>query len=850
MFNFLIIFSIILSAHAWADFKPFPQYIDYQKFAQLSRHDQRDFLVSLMQTIAQMDQELIDSGKYQKNVEIQKNISKKRAYLEKVHRIFDQLSQQMFIAEATAAANDTRYCSKATLNFMAKNKTNKTCMYGSYMSTMSTITENGKKIDVCVRPACSHNPKFREAHNKAAVAANCNGASMACNPALFGFKKESNGSRTKASCVRLDYPSTGPNVAANANSTVNVVAHNASLACLMEVMAEPETDRNERLDQIANNIIQSSDNARAFNQMLHIITNICICGDTAFDNPNGTEVARYLDDVDKNYAKYMNGHRTCNSLLNQTALVVDKVVALDGQCTQQLMPPTLADFTKSINEFRTFSTKAETVISDTKGARGKNLDPNNIQNRRDAMWYLRARTVSGLDNIASYEDLISKGNDPLKNKWCPLEFPDPEAFKCKVLNIQAKKVTASTASINAEVKVFAGSRTEGAVPKTAVKWKIAGVDITGQATSSLSVADQAIAPGDNSIELSASFSEDGKQYFCQEKVTMAALPSNDIESCSVKKEARGSIDENGKLSIAADSSFVTLFPDGCDLKEGQKIVFFFNGIASDLKNLEISDNDIGPFKFSAKIMEGDTVLKECGEGEASVADEEPLQCKVENIKFTPNKTETEDPVESKGNLSATLVVTTPADFKLNEGEEIEWSFTGKQGEIKQGLNLSVDDVPEAPVMEVSAVLRGVVCAADYGDDDEGGDDNGDDEKKEAECNLSITNAPGSSPGMYSIQASVSGAVKPEEAAAFAGIDGLQLVEGSLDTAEATVAGLGIEQKKTITAEYTVKGTTYKCSQEHTIPRAQGQAPVGSPQGPNQPMLPQAPNYNLQFRGVN
>ncbi|MCE3013320.1 MAG: hypothetical protein LW878_09680, partial [Proteobacteria bacterium] len=187
--------------------QPFQQYIDHYQFTQLSSTEQKAFLISVMETMAEMEQEVIDADKILTQDHMQKmQLREKKKALNQLKEIFEQFSQNVSIPSAYANAG-TQYCSPsavATLRNKHIKKPNEefvTCMYGTYMSNM---VQNGNSR-YCARPACSGNPEFANAHNNAARAAGCSPAQMVCNPSIYGTNTQTR----RASCVTLDFA--GPN---------------------------------------------------------------------------------------------------------------------------------------------------------------------------------------------------------------------------------------------------------------------------------------------------------------------------------------------------------------------------------------------------------------------------------------------------------------------------------------------------------------------------------------------------------------------------------------------------------------------------------------------------------------
>lgn len=826
--------------------EPFQQYVDHLQFTQLSSDEQKAFLLSVMETMAEMEQEVIDADKILTQDHMQKMILKeKKRALYQIKQILEQFSQNIAIPSAYAravsgAAPSNQYCSPSAISSLANKhlKTNTgefvTCMYGTYMSNM---VQNGNSR-YCVRPACSGKSEFANAHNNAARSAGCSPAQMVCNPSIYG----SNTQTRKASCVTLDFPGAVP-------GTFENIAHNVSLACLMEVTNDPNSDA--RLGAIAQSIINPTsgskeDAANNFNRMLSIITNVCLCGDVGFNNRS---LNSYEQDFDPSYVQYLNGHRSCNALLSQMQLLTGKIAQNTNYCTQNtFLPPNLATFSSTISQFSAFSNRVNNYMS----TRNTSWDPKNPSHRSQAMRLLKDRWIvsdgSGLTGskqvVNGHEALDRVFNQEQLNGWkqriCPLRIDPPPADPTCTLSVTSQSRTNPTTlalSAAASVKDAAGAD----APATLV-WKLNNQAIP-EATAKELTANVTVAADTTAFSLTATATLSGRSIECNAASFDSQVVENPTQpACSLSSNAGTFTIADGKYVFSA---LPTATPTPADM---QGTLVWYNADAEVTPSALIAPEGatsltlIGKFKRAA----GDPI--ECGPVTFTLqAPQQPTQKAPKTCSVTiTSPTPTTPAVAAGANYSvrASLAILDDAGQPVadNVPAAIEWKLngatvSGQTGESFSGQSPTKEVKVSAKVNDISCPEQTVTVTAEPPTTTEA-----------TSCTVSVTQSPTDRPGLFTVEASVAPAPDEGQSVAFSGVGELKLVEGKKDVARGNIAGIAQAQKKTVTAKYKAGGKDLECSGEVEIPAAQASGPVAPGQ---QPFIPPAEgSFMFQKRGVN
>lgn len=277
LFLFIVaLYSLLAQA---ANFQP----ISYEEFMLMERDQQNKVLTNMMEITVELEQNHI-SGSRIKSVNNER-MKKIRSLYTKIH--------DLIISSAYAAPITTE---KLYLEFaeqfnkaLSENGQSDKCIYAGWISRfkISTTVENGKKINkgYCVHPSTL--PVVDNLGKSYLRFKNiCKQEEIACQPAIFGFKKGNS-----PICVPA--------------STKSEI-HNASAACLKEAL-NPSKDSDSqavRFEKIKN-LIKDGNSAAAkeMNAMYANLTRACVCSDG-------------LKSINADYTAYMQPHQTCYGLLS------------------------------------------------------------------------------------------------------------------------------------------------------------------------------------------------------------------------------------------------------------------------------------------------------------------------------------------------------------------------------------------------------------------------------------------------------------------------------------------------------------------------------------------------------
>lgn len=840
--------------------QPFQQYIDHYQFTQLSSTEQKAFILSVMETIAEMEQEVIDADKILTQDHMQKmQLREKKKALNQIKQIFEQFSQNLSMPTAFARGGSNaaaaQYCSQNAINSLRdkhlKTSTNEfvTCMYGTYMSNM---VQNGNS-KYCVRPACSGNPEFANAHNNAARTAGCSPAQMVCNPSIYGKNTQTQ----KASCVTLDFAGTIP-------GTFENIAHNVSLACLMEVTNDPNSDA--RLSAIAESIINPSGSkeqaANNFNRMLSIITNVCLCGDVGFD---GRNLDYYERSFDSSYVQYLNGHRSCNALLSQMQLLTNKISQNVNYCTQNtFLPPNLANFSSTLSQFSAFSSRVNSYMQ----SGNRNLDPSNREHRARAMRLLKDRwvvsngsglsgskqivgTTEALDRVFTQQEV-----DSWKSGLCPMRIdpptipnpPTPAAPTCTIEVTSKERPRPDSLTVNATASVKDAAGTE--VPATFV-WKLGDRAIEGQTSKTLS-SSMLVEAATNEFSLSATATVAGQsnpincpaQAITAEAATVTPNPPTPVDpTCTLSSTTGTFTIADGKFAFSAiptatanpanTPGALAWFQGETEVNPGAL------SAAADATTVTL----VGKFKRQT----GTPIA--CGSvtfTKAATPQTGPKPPKTCTVTISSPKADTPAPAAGAAyqvRASVNILAEGGGPVADNPPVRIKWKLNG--AEVTGQTSTSFSGSSPSKEVKVSAQVNDIVCpeqtvvvTAEPPAPPQA-------EKKA--CDLSVTQV-AAGPGLFSVEASVATPPDEGQSVTFSGMSGLKLVEGKKDVARGNIAGIAQAQKKTIKASYKAGGKDLECQKEIEIPAAQASGPAGPGQ---QPFVPPAEgSFLLQKRGVN
>jgi hypothetical protein len=189
-----------------------------------------------------------------------KEVQKKKRTVELIKKFLHQLTMPLAFAE---------------------NNEKKDCLVAGWFSSYNTTTKS------CSLPGVS-NTQYQE-FKKAC------GTKSPCNPAIFGLD-----SNNRPLCFE--------------ENKVKLI--NASLSCLS--LFELAPNPNERIDQMIERLKRPENIAgrNAFNKTIQTIINACVCAENAPDNGHNVQLTQ-------EYFDYMQGHRTCYSLIAQTQVLAE-----------------------------------------------------------------------------------------------------------------------------------------------------------------------------------------------------------------------------------------------------------------------------------------------------------------------------------------------------------------------------------------------------------------------------------------------------------------------------------------------------------------------------------------------
>ncbi|MBY0518286.1 MAG: hypothetical protein K2P81_15355 [Bacteriovoracaceae bacterium] len=467
-------FSKILSAlllSIWiaipAQAQTFPNLIDYPTFVQLGPEDQKKILIALMQTAVEMEQQALEAGLYDNSKKT------KTSQNEKIIQRFKEFQSALLSFKAYAGNQAVPKPPYSNLCGDIASSTGKSveglgqCLFGGWVSSYVKTKSNGR--NTCQHPACSNDEAVRKSY---VDAGGCAGNQIRCNPSIFG--KNSSG---KADCV---------NVTGTGGENLT---HNTSLACLMEVEADPKKE--DRLNKLIANIKADSTAANAFNHILHATLNFCVCGKDSV----GPNQPKYQ--MSAEYTKYMQSHRTCYSLLNQVEIVTSRLTKENGHCSQAALPRNLRTISEDLSFIGdgAMSSRMSSLMDDAL------LDFKDKKDRERAIQFYRnkyittqdeisnnnpnpainlnqeARVVSAsnaLDKISSIEACLDKVKDgnaqsscqqpKMTGNWCPLELPDPAKPTCKITGENHEKSSENNYKISAFLVVTDSKGSDVKIP--------------------------------------------------------------------------------------------------------------------------------------------------------------------------------------------------------------------------------------------------------------------------------------------------------------------------------------------------------------------------------------------------
>lgn len=826
-YGLALLSSLLFTQPVVAQSPYFNQYIDHAKFVELSPQDQRDFLLALMQTVADLEQKAILSGRHLTPAEAKKTVHQRR--WEQVRDALQRFQQLIVVPQAHAT--DLRF--EQTCFRSDQGNTNvvrpvikvgqlgrqvpQSCLFGSYRS--SYVRSNGQTY--CQRPGCSIDPQIRSEYAKIAQQGGCKNTEMACNPALFGL--ENSGQPT---CVPLDITLPDRSVKNN--------VENASLACLIAVTNDANKDT--RLQNIAESIKTNRNTAIEFNRLLHSVSNLCICdGEVG----NDVEVPEYLQDMSNDYSQYVKDHRTCNALLSQTSLVLSKFGEERNGCVAALLPSNLSQLSSDLRYINNFSTRFYSLV-------GSNFTPGSIPKpvlesamaRYNARWVVSTPTVSAegrvtrvaenvaLDNVAEYmtpRSTLKSGND---NRWCPLNFPDPrvsEPPSCAISNSSATRAAGGKVSVSASVtptNLPTGARV------SAVVWKVNANDVAGQTSASLAATDLEIPTTVTSIPLIATLNlSQGTPITCFGTASFPAAPTE----CAIAPTVTYNGD-NATISVAvtpANSALVVKFGDAA-----------------------VTKNESGKYEKTVPISQGPIAVTASAAASGTAA---AISCNASVPLNRPCVLTIDTPTEEAGKLKAS--VSLPST--ITGATVINWtpaapttSHTNTRPGVATSVTLTFDK--PAPGTTQKIVASAVVTTGDRTVTCRGEKELAAAAAATASCDpLTIVKVP-TNDGKFSVSASI-----PSATGTKAPADGTQPSFTGLSFTVDNNAGTAVVDAKNsaqtieITGSYTGKdGKAYSCKASVEIP-AKARAETGGGAAPQQqgPMVTQPAGGSVFLPGL-
>ncbi len=530
----LVLLSALLIARPVVAQSPyFNEYVDYQKFVSLDPSDKRQFILSFMQTLSDMEQEMIENGAMN-DASLEKTVRQQR--WEDVQKILKRLNELAVPSAYAAGTQNWGRCHNRAGNDVRPSRAAETCIYGSYESTFVQVNGSGRRI--CQRPACSVDENIRRRHDQLASASGCTGTQMACNPMLFGYEEyPASGTPTRASCVPMD----------SGNRSVD---HNATLACMMMVVRDPAR-RDNRLDRIAESIARNPTIAVEFGRLLHAITNLCIC-----DGQMNQRAPNWVTRMSAAYSSYMKDHRTCNALLSQTSLVLEKLNP-QGACVRAVLPPGIQNFANDLSFIRNYSSNFYNLMGESGDAvvSQENLNRALIQysNRwvvdraspgnasgtpcppgnTNSTCVLSTDANKALDNISTYQTALAglKARPAGATSWCPLPIPElPSTLTCTISAATSTRAADGKVSVAATVAV--NGLAEG-VTASNIVWKANGAVVAGQSGLRLAAENlDGIAADATAVPVEASYTPaGGTAITCQGS---AAFPADNV-ACTISE---------------------------------------------------------------------------------------------------------------------------------------------------------------------------------------------------------------------------------------------------------------------------------------------------------------------------
>lgn len=430
-------------------FEPFPSIMDHTTFLELDEKSKREYVHLLMVSLVDLEEghrRIQQLPATPQNEQLKKTSSLR---LEQFRGALTTLLGQLGVAEAYAGdkprvranaqvvpfptiparttpparaatatvstilkgndSSNSQYCHDFRGNTVGVVKKGD-CVIGGWKSTYIQNSRTGAKY--CQRPACSVDPKIREQFVKAQAGCGTSKSMMACNPSIYGTQ---------------NVDGTGAPFCINADQ---VDTQNASLACLIEFEKRPNMD--ERLDAIVDKLTNGNDPAAVnnFNAVARMIFNICACGPTL-----AAQSGLFPD-----YVSYMQGHRTCYSLMGMMRLYVNKIKTKSNVCNQLVVNSeniemlskdlgALENYTNRVAVLGGLSTPAQLTatnyssilqkyrsrfVTDSASAQARNLAGNQAVANNDV----------ALDHVANFDSSLNNTSANQK-AWCPLALPTP-----------------------------------------------------------------------------------------------------------------------------------------------------------------------------------------------------------------------------------------------------------------------------------------------------------------------------------------------------------------------------------------------------------------------------------------
>ncbi len=307
----LILCFFIVGAEARTPYK-------HADFVHLSDTEKDRFIIKVMELVVELE------GKYEKEITSthpdQKKIEK---YTQLLKQFKSLLMAEAHAAKAVPVARSPRDFEKIADDFTNLMKKPDVCIYAGWISRMSLKGTKLADGTVTKKSICVHPNHINDGVNATryppetmayATSSDCLGKNkITCNPALFGYKKQSDNTLF---CVDAGVTSRGVNQ-----------ADNSALYCMREALSEKESAEQDSVSTRLGFLRKAlSEKPAIFEGVQQLVFKSCLCTDPK-------------NNFNKDYLKYMQPHQTCYGMMEMMAETVtceDPKFAMDTTIFEQI----------------------------------------------------------------------------------------------------------------------------------------------------------------------------------------------------------------------------------------------------------------------------------------------------------------------------------------------------------------------------------------------------------------------------------------------------------------------------------------------------------------------------------